>query len=151
MGHCRNSRRVFWIPFKFSFSLLGSSQEWRPPWMSCQGQHRWYTLMTRNVSQESILSALYLSPTWLLHCHNIGCFSTWFRGCMLWTWLVFFGDNSLASLFLFSRARTCQSCKWYPWMLGLQLFTSGSPFLRKILLSGTCSRDAPSVCLRNFR
>ncbi|XP_061253105.1 transcription cofactor vestigial-like protein 4 isoform X8 [Bos javanicus] len=27
----------------------GSNQEWRPHWMSCQGPHRWYTLMTKNV------------------------------------------------------------------------------------------------------
>lgn len=151
MGNCQNSRRVFRIPFKFFFSLLGSNQEWRPHWMSCQGPHHWYTPMTKSVSRESILRALHLSPLRLLQRRNIRCFSTWFRGCTLWTWLVFFRDSSLASLFLFSRARTYQSCKWYLWMLGLQLLTSGSPFLRKILLSGTWSRDAPSVCLQNFR
>ena len=62
MGNCPNSRRVFRIPFKFFFSLLGSNQEWRPHWMSCQGPHHWYTPMTKSVSRESILRALHLSP-----------------------------------------------------------------------------------------
>lgn len=150
MGNCQNSRRIFRIPFKFFFSLLGSNQEWRPHWMSCQGPHRWYTLMTKNVSQESILSALLLSPLASCNVVTSGVSPHGFGAARCEPGLFSSEINSLASLFLFSRARTCQSCKWYLWILGLQLLTSGSPFLRKILLSGMWSRDAPSVCLQIF-
>uniref|UniRef100_A0A4W2ICZ9 Phosphatidate cytidylyltransferase, mitochondrial n=1 Tax=Bos indicus x Bos taurus TaxID=30522 RepID=A0A4W2ICZ9_BOBOX len=89
----------------------GSNQEWRPHWMSCQGPHRWYTLMTKNVSQESILSALLLSPLASCNVVTSGVSPHGFGAARCEPGLFSSEINSLASLFLFSRARTCQSCK----------------------------------------